>query len=232
MIEWLKSLDSVQVCGLPVFKNGAFFTQTLFAVMSSVACSCQVCDFLVIEHDKEVDALRDEIKRELGNKPIISAQDSTYASCLSEIEKWLSDIDSHVAHAVTNSRVWAVCFALVALVLLATDLAKYVGFLPLLLFLFLAEIRRKLVSRVRPLYSKAKEKGEYFRGSRNAYNARGNEVDYKADSKVEEAIKELTKAIGALPKKSPSRKKTANGSAGSKKKPSAPQPSDGTPDNK
>lgn len=204
MLALLESLEKRVLWDIPVFKNGEFFTQTVFAVMSSIACSSRVLDFFVVKHNEDVDSLRREIKIELEEEPLFEEQNKQYSESQLEIEDLLSKVDNCVANAVEWSRKVAVISVLVTFVLLATGEARFVGWLPLLAFVPIVIIRVRLGLKVNPLNSKLEAKGEHFKGLRKAYNTMKNKIAAKAGSKVDAAI-----AV-KVPKKTPRKKKLSD----------------------
>ena len=204
MMTWLTGMENVQLWGIPLFKSGDFFTQTVFAVMSSIACSSRVLDFFVVKHNAEVDKLRGEIKHELEEEPLFDEQNKQYAETQSEIETLLKQVDECVNDTVKASKVWAIFLLVLAFFLLATGAAQYVGFWPLLAFVPVACLRATLLKKVNPLHAKLEAKGEHFKGLRRAYNTMKNKLAAKADAKVKKAIASVPKKTRSKPKVSTS----------------------------
>ena len=193
MMTWLTGMENIQLWGISLFKSGDFFTQTVFAVMSSIACSSRVLDFFVVKHNEEVDKLREEIKNELEEEPLFDEQNKQYAETQNEIESLLKQVDECVNDTVKTSRRWAIFLLVLAFILLATGAAQHVGFCPLLAFIPIVCLRAKLLKKVNPLHAKLEAKGEHFKGLRRAYNTMKNKLAAKADAKVKKAIESVPK---------------------------------------
>ncbi len=202
MLTWLTGMENAQLWGIPFFKSGDFFTQTVFAVMSSIACSSRVLDFFVVKHNEEVEKLRGEIKEELEEDPLFDEQNKQYTETQDEIEELLKQVDECVNDTVKTSRKWAIFLLVSAFILLATGAAQYVGFWPLLAFIPIALLRGNLLKKVNPLHAKLEAKGEYFKGLRRAYNTMKNKLAAKADAKVKKAIESVPKKTGRKSKAS------------------------------
>lgn len=203
MMSLLAGIESFQLCGIHLFKSGEFFTQTVFAVMSSMACSSRVLDFFVVKHNEEVDKLRKEIKDELEEEPLFEEQNKQYTETQDAIESLLKQVDECVNDAVKICKRWAIVFLVLAFLFLATGTAQYIGCLPLVAFTPIVYLRRSLLKNVAPLHAKLEAKGEHFKGLRRAYNTMKNKIAEKAGAKVD-------KAIESVPRKTRRKTKATN----------------------
>lgn len=170
--------------------GGEFFTQTVFVIMSSIACSQRVLDFFVVKRSEEADKLREEIEEELRGKPLFESQNEQYLAVLDKIESLLEQIDECVNGAVKSSKRWAIIWLVLAFLFLATGTAKFLGFIPLITFVTILYVRVDLLKDVNSIQSKLEGECKHFKDLRKAYNTVRNELAARAGAKVDKAIHE------------------------------------------
>ncbi len=212
-------------------------------VLSSVCFSSRIREFVVEPRKAGIDALEREVEEELEALEYDAETNPEYKEYLTtEYKEVLENLKRIKDHLESRSRLiriicsglsWIFLVFLFLLIIHGKD--ESLGFWPLLFLLHL------LGARAVSSFVYAEKNGEFQnekrhfsslrKGHRRLMNRKSQRDMLK---KMMQDFQEMTgnSLVAELPKKSPSRKKPANGSAGSKKKPSAPQPSDGAPDNK
>ena len=226
-----------------IYCGGAFFTQTALMVLSSVCFSSRIREFVVEPRKAGIDALEREVEEELEALEYDAETNPEYKEYLTteykEVLENLKRIKDHLEsrslwiRIICSALSWIFLVFLFLLIIHGKDDA--LGFCPLLFMLHLLFARgvSALVysAKIGEFQNEKRHFSSLRKGHRRLRNQNSQRDMWK---KMMQDFREMTgnSLVAELPKKSPSRKKTANGSAGSKKKPSEPPPADGTPDNK
>ncbi len=212
-------------------------------VLSSVCFSSRIREFVVEPRKAGIEVLEREVEAELAalewdaaTKPEYKEHLTTeYKGVLGKLKLIKEQLEkrSRWIRRVCLAFSWLFLVFLFLLIIHGKDDA--LGFWPLLFLLHLLGARGGSALVYSAKIGEFQIEKRHFTSLRDGHRLLRNQNSQRDMlKKMMQDFREMTgnSLVAELPKKSPSRKKTANGSAGSKKKPSAPLPADGAPDNK
>lgn len=237
------------------YSGGWFFTQTSLMFLASVCFSSRIREFIVVPRNDSIEALKDDVEDELSKLEKNAKASPEYREYMASEYKKVQDNVDRVKAALAWWECWIrrVClffswlFLIFLFLLIIHGKDADLGFWPILFMLHLLLTRwfsafvywwknREFENEKRYfVFFKRKDDIENKKSERKVKRTIEQRFQEITGIVLEDVVKKGLKQCGvdvsALPKTT-SQRKPANGSAGSKKKPSAPQPSDGAPDNK
>lgn len=237
------------------YSGGWFFTQTSLMVLASVCFSSRIREFIVVPRNDSIEALMRDVENELSKlEKNANASPELREYMTSEYKKVQNNVDCiKAALALWECWIRRVClffswlFLVFLFLLIIHGKEGGLGFWPILFMLHL--LLTRWVSACVYWWENRKFENEkrYFVFFKTKGNIENKKSERKVKRTIEQRFQEITGIVledvvkkglkqcgvdvSALPKTT-SQRKPSNGSAGSKKKPSAPPPADGAPDNK